>query len=158
MYKVGDHIVYPMHGAGIIRAIEEKEILDNRQMYYDVHILSENMEILIPTEKAEEIGVRRTVTPEELTAILEGLVGPMDKMDSNWNRRCQENMERLKTGKLGEAVWVVRNLTLLERQKGLSTGEKKLLTSARNFLASEMVMVKDIDKDQAIKIIENTIE
>ena len=158
MYKVGDHIVYPMHGAGIIRAIEEKEILDNRQMYYDVHILSENMEILIPTEKAEEIGVRRTVTPEELTAILVGLVGPMDKMDINWNRRCQENMERLKTGKLGEAVWVVRNLTLLERQKGLSTGEKKLLTSARNFLASEMVMVKDIDKDQAIKIIENTIE
>lgn len=158
MYKVGDHIVYPMHGAGIIRAIEEKEILDNRQMYYDVHILSENMEILIPTEKAEEIGVRRTVTPEELTEILEGLVGPMDKMDSNWNRRCQENMERLKTGKLDEAVWVVRNLTLLERQKGLSTGEKKLLTSARNFLASEMVMVRDIDKDQAIKIIENTIE
>lgn len=157
MYEIGDKIVYPMHGAGVVKDIEEKELFDEKQLYYLMEIVSEGMEILIPVNKADEIGVRTIVSPAQIDTMVEALKGPMDEMIANWTKRYQNNMELLKTGDLVDVAHVVRNLTLLDRKKGLSTGEKKMLTSAKNFLISEMVLVVGKTKQEADHLIEDTI-
>ncbi len=117
MYEIGDKIVYPMHGAGVVKDIEEKEIFDTTQMYYLMEI----------------------------------------EMNGNWSKRYQDNMDILKSGDIFDVAKVVKNLTLLDRKKGLSTGEKKMLTSARNFLISEMVLVQGRSKEESLQVIEEKI-
>lgn len=158
MYEIGDKIVYPMHGAGVVIDIEEKEIFDTKQMYYLMEIVSEGMEILIPVDKADEVGVREIVSPEAINEMLNALAGISGIMNGNWSKRYQDNMEILKSGDIFDVAGVVKNLTLLDRRKGLSTGEKKMLTSARNFLISEIVLVKGTNKDEAMGLIEESIE
>lgn len=158
MYQVGDKIVYPMHGAGVVKKIEEMEIFDTTSKYYLLDIISEGMEILIPVDKADEIGVRPIVTADQIDAMVNTLSEEMGQMNSNWSKRYQDNMEILKTGDLFNVAGVVRDLMLLDRKKGLSTGEKKMMNSARNFLISEMVLSKDMDKDQALEVIEEAIK
>ena len=157
MFKAGDRIVYPMHGAGIVKAIEEKEIFNVTQWYYLLHIVSENMEILIPVDKSETIGLREVVSEKEIAEMLELLGEPADVMSTSWNRRYQDNMEILKSGQLSDVAYVVKNLTLRDREKGLSSGEKKMLTTARNFIVSEMVLVCQMTKEEALNKIEDAV-
>ena len=157
MYEIGDKIVYPMHGAGVGKDIEEKEIFDTTQMYYLMEIVSEGMEILIPVDKADEVGVRDIVTSDVIEKMLDSLEGPSDQMNGNWSKRYQDNMDILKSGDIFDVAKVVKNLTLLDRKKGLSTGEKKMLTSARNFLISEMVLVQGRSKEESLQVIEEKI-
>ncbi|MGD9475052.1 MAG: CarD family transcriptional regulator [Eubacteriaceae bacterium] len=157
MYKIGDKIVYPMHGAGIIEAIEEREIFDEINTYYIMQIVSEGLQILIPVDKVDEIGVRTIVGKDDIFDMLESMNAPMDDMEKNWNRRYREHLEHLKTGDIFEVAKVVKNLILLDRKKGLSTGEKKMLNSARNFLVSEMVLIEKRDKDEIVGIINNAV-
>ena len=145
MYEIGDKIVYPMHGAGVVKDIEEKEIFDTTQMYYLMEIVSEGMEILIPVDKADEVGVRDIVTSDVIEKMLDSLEEPSDQMNGNWSKRYQDNMD------------ILKSLTLLDRKKGLSTGEKKMLTSARNFLISEMVLVQGRSKEESLQVIEEKI-
>jgi len=157
MYKIGDKIVYPMHGAGIIEAIEEREIFDEINTYYIMQIVSEGLQILIPVDKVDEIGVRTIVGKDDIFDMLESMNAPMDDMEKNWNRRYREHLEHLKTGDIFEVAKVVKNLILLDRKKGLSTGEKKMLNSARNFLVSEMILIEKRDKDEIVGIINNAV-
>ena len=83
MYEIGDKIVYPMHGAGVVKDIEEKEIFDTTQMYYLMEIVSEGMEILIPVDKADEVGVRDIVTSDVIEKMLDSLEEPSDQMNGN---------------------------------------------------------------------------
>ena len=130
---------------------------DGEKKYYKLHIVSENMEILIPVDKADEVGIRPIVTPEIVDEMIQSLHGKMGKMNKNWSKRYQNNMEILKSGDIFEVADVVKNLTLLNRKKGLSTGEKKMMTSARGFLVSELVLVLDITKEEATDMINNAI-
>lgn len=157
MYQVDDKIVYPMHGAGIVKKIEEMEIFDTKQKYYELYIVSEGMDILIPCDKADDAGVRPIVSNEMVDEMIASLSGDIGKMNSNWSKRYQDNLEILKSGDMMEVAGVVKNLVLLDRQKGLSTGEKKMMTNARNFLISEIVVVKDINKEEALKLINTAI-
>ena len=102
MYKIGDKIVYPMHGAGIIEAIEEREIFEEIKPYYIMQIVSEGLQILIPVDKVDDIGVRTIVTQPVIDEMIESLKLPMDEMEKNWNRRYREHLERLKTGDIFE--------------------------------------------------------
>ena len=157
MYKIGDKIVYPMHGAGIIEAIEEREIFEEIKPYYIMQIVSEGLQILIPVDKVDDIGVRTIVTQPVIDEMIESLKLPMDEMEKNWNRRYREHLERLKTGDIFEVAKVVKNLILLDRLKGLSTGEKKMLNNARNFIVSEMVLIQDKDKDEILELINSSV-
>ncbi|MDI3537861.1 MAG: CarD family transcriptional regulator [Eubacteriaceae bacterium] len=157
MYKIGDKIVYPMHGAGIIEAIEEREIFDEINTYYIMQIVSEGLQILIPVDKVDEIGVRTIVGKDDIYDMLKSMHAPMDDMEKNWNRRYRDHLEHLKTGDIFEVAKVVKNLILLDRKKGLSTGEKKMLNSARNFLVSEMVLIEKRDKDEIVGIINGAV-
>lgn len=141
MFDIGDKIVYPMHGAGIIEGIEEKKILGETRRYYVLKIPCGDMKIMIPVESSDDIGVRAIGDAESFSRIMDTLSAKSSDMPGNWNRRYRENMERLKTGDILEVAGVVRNLVRTDHEKKLSTGEKKLLTNARQILVSELVLI-----------------
>ena len=157
MYKIGDKIVYPMHGAGEISNIEEREILGELREYYVLKIPHGDMKIIIPVDKCEEIGVRDVIDKDDIKNVLEILSAPSTPMPSNWNHRNRENMEKLKTGKISEVAEVVRNLTRVEFTKHLSTGEKKMLNNAKQILATEFMLSMDITEEKAEEMIAEAI-
>ncbi|NLM38768.1 MAG: CarD family transcriptional regulator [Firmicutes bacterium] len=148
MYKVGDNVVYPMHGAGVIEAIEEREVLGERQKYYIMALPVGDMKVMIPMDSAEEVGLRQVIDDEGVKRVYEILGGEETAMSTNWNRRYRANMEKIKSGDVFEVAEVVRNLTLRERDKGLSTGERKMLESARQILISELVVASGATEDE----------
>lgn len=157
MFTVGDKIVYPMHGAGIIEEIEEKKILGETRRYYILRVPYGDMKIMIPIENSDGVGVRNVMTEIELCVVIETLQGDTTEMSNNWNRRYRENMEKLKTGDAFEVAEVVRNLMRLDKEKKLSTGEKKMLSNAKQILQSEMILIRNIDIKTAAAIIETAV-
>jgi CarD family transcriptional regulator len=157
MYKIGDKIVYPMHGAGIVEKIETKTILDKKREYYILDVPGNDMKIMIPVDQTETIGIRDVIDKKKVNGIVDMLKAPSTEMPQNWNRRYRANMEKLKTGEITEVTEVVRNLTRTEREKHLSTGEKKLLSNARHILVSELILAADISSEDAEKILDDAI-
>ena len=157
MFTIGDKIVYPMHGAGIIEEIEEKKILGEIRKYYILNVPCGEMKIMIPVDSSKEIGIRAIVSDEELAQAIDILREKSSEMSANWNRRYRENMEKLKTGDVLEVAEVIRNLMRTDREKKLSTGEKKMLTNARQILSSEIILIKGIDMKEANSIIDRAV-
>lgn len=157
MYKIGDKVVYPMHGAGIIEEIEEKTILGELRKYYVLNVPCGDIKIMIPVDKCQEIGVRKVICDSYVTEVITVLGGPTSEMSSNWNRRYRENMEKLKTGNIIEVAEVVRNLLRTEREKHLSTGEKKMLSNAKQILLSEIILAEGINYEEADKLVDDAI-
>ena len=152
MFKIGDKVVYPMHGAGIIEAIEEKEVLGDKRRYYIMKIPCGDMKVMVPMDNIGEIGLREVVDPDGVTRVISILQDRETDMSTNWNRRYRANMEKIKSGSIYEVAEVVRNLSLREREKGLSTGERKMLDNARQILISELVLAKE-EKEDSIKLL-----
>lgn len=140
MFQVGDKIVHPMHGAGVIDSIVQKKINGVVREYYILKIPVGGMMVMIPTENSEEIGVRPVVQGEEADKIIAAMPEIEVDMTQNWNRRYRENMMRIKSGDLLEVAKVVKGLMLRDVDRGLSTGERKMLHSAKQILISELVL------------------
>lgn len=157
MYQIGEKILYPMHGAGIIKKIEKREILGSVKDYYILHVPCGDMKVMIPVDNCDAIGVRPIVSEEEIQAAIEILKQDSTKMTGNWNKRYRENMEKIKTGNIGLVAEIVRNLTRIDRENRLSAGEKKMLTNVRKILQSEIMLVCDVDETQARRMIEEAI-
>ncbi|ADL08834.1 CarD family transcriptional regulator [Thermosediminibacter oceani] len=157
MFNIGDKVVYPMHGAGIIEAIEEKEILGEKQKYYVMRMPFGNMRVMIPINSVKEIGVRQIVSDEEIDQVLKILRGEKSKMPANWNHRYRANMEKIKSGNIFQVAEVVRNLGLREKEKGLSAGERRMFENAKQILVSEIALSKNIDEKSAHEMIENAL-
>jgi len=155
LFNIGDKVVYPMHGAGVIEAIEEKEILGERKKYYIMKIPIGDMKVMIPLDNVEQIGIREVIDEEGVEQVFAILKGNHSKMSSNWNRRYRANLEKLKSGDIFQVAEVVRNLTFREKEKGLSTGERKMLDSARQILISELVLAQDASKEDVDKVIDH---
>ncbi|MFS8535351.1 MAG: CarD family transcriptional regulator [Limnochordales bacterium] len=147
-FKVGDKVVYPMHGAGIIEAIEEKEVLGRSERYYVMRMPIGDLRVMIPMSSVEELGLREVISKEDVRKVFQVLQGETTSMSQNWNRRYRANMEKIKSGDIFEVAEVVRNLTVRERDKGLSTGERKMLENARQILISELVLAQDLPEEQ----------
>ncbi|MEE3362191.1 MAG: CarD family transcriptional regulator [Anaerovoracaceae bacterium] len=147
MYNIGDKVVYPMHGAGVIEGIESKEILGQEREYYILHVPGDNMKIMIPVDTADSIGVRKVIDRKEIKKVFDTLSDESTDMPSNWNRRNRGNTDKLKTGDIFEVAEVVRNLMRLEAEKHLSAGEKKLMTNARHILLTEMVLAAEAESE-----------
>ena len=124
MFNVGDYIVYPMHGAGTVDAIEEKNILGEKQSYYIIKMPGE-VKVMVPTAKAEEVGVRGIIDKNSAQRVFKILEEDETEMSQNWNKRYRDNMDKMKSGDIYEIADVVRNLTFKQKEKGLSTGEKR---------------------------------
>ena len=157
MFNIGEKVVYPIHGAGVIESIEEREILGERRKYYIMKMPIGDMQVMIPLDQIDDIGIRKVIDVEEIGSVLEILASDTTKMHQNWNRRYLANMDLIKTGDIYEVADVVRNLTLMEKEKGLSTGERKMLNNARQILLSEIVLVAEISEEEASKLVEKVI-
>lgn len=157
-YNIGDKIVYPMHGAGIIEAIEEKEILGVRRKYYIMKMPLDDMRVMIPLDTINGIGIRQVISKEEVQNVFAVLEADETNMPQNWNRRYRANMDRLKTGDIYEVAEVVKNLVLRDREKSLSTGERKILNNARQILLSEIILATDLCEEEVLVIIERAIK
>ncbi|MEW6080828.1 MAG: CarD family transcriptional regulator [Bacillota bacterium] len=157
MFKVGDKVVYPMHGAGVIEAIEEKEILGEYKRYYVMRLPIGEMKVMIPTSNVEGIGLREVIDEQEVEKVFDVLKASKGKMSTNWNRRYRANLEKIKSGDIYEVAEVVRNLAIRDKEKGLSTGERKMLDSARQILVSELVLAKGIEESQANVILDEVL-
>lgn len=156
MFNVGDYIVYPMHGAGTVDAIEEKNILGEKQSYYIIKMPGE-VKVMVPTAKAEEVGVRSIIDKNSAQRVFRILEEDETEMAQNWNKRYRDNMEKMKSGDIYEVADVVRNLTFKQKEKGLSTGEKKMLLNARQILISELVLVESSTQDEVEDLVDNTM-
>ena len=157
MFEVGDKVVYPMHGAGVIEKIEKKKILDDEREYYMMKIPFGDMNVMIPVDNSENIGMRSVVSVEEIDAVMEQMGQGITEMPDNWNKRYRENVAKLRSGDIFSVAEVVRNLMISERSKGLSTGERKMLLNAKQILISEMVLVRGIAIEEAEAQIEESV-
>jgi CarD family transcriptional regulator len=156
MFNIGDKVVYPMHGAGVIEAIEEKEILGARKKYYIMNIPIGEMKVMIPLDSVSQIGLREVIDAVGVEQVFSILREYHSKMSTNWNRRYRANMEKIKSGDIFKVAEVVRNLMIRERDKGLSTGERKMLESARQILVSELVLAQNVCENEIDEIIKNS--
>lgn len=156
MFDVGDKIVYPMHGAGTIDSIEEKDILGEKQAYYILKMPGE-VKVMIPTNKAEQVGVRSVINKEEASKVMSILGQNETEMAQNWNKRYRDNMDKMKSGDIYEVADVVRNLSFKQKEKGLSTGEKKMLSNAKQILVSELVLAEHASQEEVEELVDNKI-
>ncbi len=157
MFSVGDKIVHPVHGAGIIQKIEEKKILGKVSQYYVLKLPCSDMDVMIPTDSEISVGIRRIVDKSSIDEAINILKDKSSSMDVNWNRRCRDNMEMLKTGDIFKVAEVVRNLTRIDREKKLSAGEKKMLSGAKQILVSEIILACGISEREASELVEDAI-
>src|ERR671924_1141377 len=147
-YKVGDHVVYPHHGAGQVVRKEVKEVLGERREYLTIKILHNDMTVMVPTTNAARAGLRRVIDEDTVKKVLAVLQDECSEMPKNWNRRFKHNRDKIKTGDIYELAEVVRNLAIREAEKGLSTGEKQMFTRAKKILASELMYALEMNEEQ----------
>ncbi|MFV8828185.1 CarD family transcriptional regulator [Alkalihalobacterium sp. APHAB7] len=148
LFQIGDNIVYSMHGAGIIKAIEEKEISGDKQQYYVIKMLISNMQVMIPTGKILSSCIRPVTDINALKQIIHIFQhGESDRL-LPWKQRYKVNMDKIKTGKIQDCAEVVRDLMRMKKEKALNTSEKKMLDNAHEFLISELELIKGITENQ----------
>lgn len=157
MFNLGDKVVYPMHGAGIIETVEQKEILGEVKKYYVLKMPIGEIKLMIPVDNVNNIGLRNVIDKSAVEEVYEILKQSAVINDSNWNKRYRDNMVKMKTGDIFEVAQVVRDLTYRDREKGLSTGEKKMLVSAKQMLVSELALSTNMDGNGIQEYLDNII-
>ncbi|SFC89299.1 transcriptional regulator, CarD family [Bacillus sp. 491mf] len=157
LFQIGDKIVYPMHGAGVIEAIEEKEILGEKQKYYVIRIPISNMEVMIPMKKMIQARIRLIADMLTLENVL--LIFQYGESDHSlsWKQRYTQNMEKMKTGEIQEGAEVVRDLIRRNKVRALNTSEKQMLDNAQKILISELSLIKGITENQAIDLLNTKV-
>ena len=149
MFDVGDKVVYPHHGAGTVVKKEKREILGQTREYLTIQILHNDMTVNVPVENVEQVGLRTVIDEDLVNTVVKALTAGESEMPKNWNRRFKHNRDKMKTGDIFELAEVVKNLSLRDHEKGLSTGEKQMFTRAKKILASELMYALDKDEDAA---------
>jgi CarD family transcriptional regulator len=157
LYKIGDKVVYPHHGAGKIVKKESREVLGTRREYLTIKILHNGMTVQVPSENADAVGLRRVIGEKEVAVVLKALTGGSTEMPKNWSRRFRHNRDKLKTGDVLELAEVVRNLSLRDHEKALSTVEKQMFVKAKKILASELMYAKTMGEDECIEWLEEVL-
>ena len=158
MFGKGDKVVYPHHGAAVIEDLVEREILGERKTYFKIRLAHGDLTLMVPVESTQDVGLRQVVAKKEVNKVLDVLRQDESKMASNWSRRFKNNIEKLRSGDIYQVAEVVRNLAIRERQKGLSAGEKRMLTKARQILVSELVFATGSNEEKAEGMIEKVLD
>jgi CarD family transcriptional regulator len=157
LYKIGDKVVYPHHGAGTVVKREKREVLGEKREYLTIKILHNDMTVNVPSENAEAVGLRKVIGEDMVKVVVKALTGSGTQMPKNWNRRFKHNRDKMKTGDILELAEVVRNLSLRDSEKGLSTGEKQMFVKAKKILASELMYAKDMDEEEAAEWLDGVL-
>jgi CarD family transcriptional regulator len=158
VFDVGEKVVYPHHGAGTVVQKQNRTVMGQEREYLTIQIIHNDMVVNVPTENAERVGLRKVIDEEMVERVVEVLHGSGTSMPKNWNRRFKYNRDKMKTGNIFELAEVVRNLSLREQEKGLSTGEKQMFVKAKKILASELMYAKDMDEDETADWLEQLLQ
>ena len=157
MFNVGDKVVYPMHGAGTIDSIDKKNILDEEVEYINISMPG-GVKVMVPSNQASKQGLRNIISQNDVEKVFCVLETDETAMSDNWNKRYRVNMDKMKSGDIYEVADVVRNLSFKQKEKGLSTGEKKMLNNAKQILVSELVLVENTTNAEMEKLVDNKID
>lgn len=157
MYQISDKIVHPLHGAGIIEDIVSKHISGETIEYYVLRLSSSSVTVMIPVKSSDSIGLRAVISCEEAQNVLCTIPTIAIEDDANWNRRYRDNMDRIKSGNLLEVACVIKSLMARELRKPLSTGERKMLSTAKQILFSELVLATGLASEEIEKIVRESI-
>jgi CarD family transcriptional regulator len=148
-FTVGETVVYPHHGAALIEAIETRVIKGEEKQYLVLKVAQGDLTVRVPAENAEIVGVREVVGEEGLDKVFQVLRAPHTEEPTNWSRRYKANLEKLASGDVNKVAEVVRDLWRRDRERGLSAGEKRMLSKARDILVGELALAEATSKDEA---------
>lgn len=148
MFKVGDRIVYPQHGAGLIDGIEKRTVLGEEVEYLTIRILSDNLVVRIPVNRVDELGLRRVMDMNGANAVLAVFSEEVSKEGGSWSRRFRTNKDKIRSGDVREIAEVIRDLALRDSERPISSGERQLLAQAKRILSSELRWVFDTDEEE----------
>ena len=151
MFEVGDTVVYPQHGAGRVERKERKLVLGEEREYLSIRIIHSDMTLMVPSDGAEEAGLRKVMDDEMLERVVQVLEGASSEESETFSRRFRHNREKIKTGDVLELAEVIRNLTWRDRTKTLSTGERQMLSQAKRVLVSELAYARGTDEVAAVE-------
>jgi CarD family transcriptional regulator len=143
LLNIGDKIVYPMHGAGVVSGVENCEVMGEHKSYYVLKMPLGNMKVMIPTDNVGSIGLRDVIPHDDVEKVKLVLQSAPEHIAGSWNKRFNVNLVKIKTGDICNVAAVVRNLILQDRFKKISTGERRLLDVAKQILISELVFACD---------------
>jgi CarD family transcriptional regulator len=150
--------VYPHHGAGTVVKKEVREVLGEKREYLTIQILHNDMTVQVPADNADKVGLRTVIDEADVKLVLKYLTNGGTDMPKNWNRRFKHNRDKMKTGDIFELAEVVRNLSLRDDEKGLSTGEKQMFVKAKKILASELMYAKGMDEDECAEWLDGVLK
>lgn len=156
-FRVGDKVVYPHHGAAIIKSLEEKEFHGETKQYFILRLAYGDLTLMVPADNTEEVGIRDVIARDELDKVFKVLKSKECRMPANWSRRFKTHVEKLRSGDIYQVAEVVRNLSRREAEKGLSAGEKRMLTKARQILVSEVTFAANVDEAEAEKMLDKVL-
>ena len=148
MLQVGDQIVYPMHGAGVIADIEKCEVMGEEKSYYVLRMPIGNMKVMIPIDNVENIGLRDVISEDGVEKVAEVLADKPERAVGSWNKRFHATLTRMKSGDICDVAAVARNLILQDRIRKISSGERRLLDLAKQILVSELVYARGKTPDE----------
>ncbi len=158
MFRKGDKVIYPHHGAAVIEDLTEREFLGERRKYFVLRLAYGDLTLMVPVENTEEVGLREVVSKREVKKVMDVLRENESRMPTNWSRRYKTNIEKIRSGDVYQVTEVVRNLAIRESEKGLSAGEKRMLAKARQILVSELVFAVSVDEEKAESMIDKVLE
>lgn len=157
LFNIGDKIIYPMHGAGIIESIEEKEVLGKKKKYYIMRLPIDNMKVMIPIDSIDDFGIRNIISYDDFGSVIDIFKKNDGDFTDGWNKRYRNSMNKLKSGDIYGIAEVVKELMQRDIRKGLSPGEKKILENAESILYSELMLVTGLPLNEVKKIIKEQV-
>lgn len=157
MFRVGDKVVYPHHGAAIIQSLEEKEVLGEKRQYFILRLAYGDLTLMVPADNTEEVGIRDVIAKNELEKVFKVMKAKECRMPSNWSRRFKTHVEKLRSGDIYQVAEVVRNLARREKEKGLSAGEKRMLSRAKQILVSEVTFAANVNEEEAEQMLDKVL-
>jgi CarD family transcriptional regulator len=149
VFQVGDQVVYPHHGAATIERLETKEAFGQQREYLVLRMAFGDLTLMVPSDNTEGVGLRAVINEEEIEEVFLVLGKKEARMPTNWSRRFKNHSEKLRSGDIYQLAEVVRNLSIRDREKGLSHGEKRMLVRARQILVSELTVALRVDEETA---------
>ena len=157
VFKVGETVVYPHHGAALIQATETRTVRGEEKLYLVLKVAQGDLTVKVPAENAEIVGVRDVVDQSGLNRVFEVLRAPHTEEPTNWSRRYKANLEKLASGDVNKVAEVVRDLWRRDKERGLSAGEKRMLAKARQILVSELALAEGTNEDKAEVILDEVL-
>ena len=157
-FRVGDKVVYPHHGAAVIESVEEKELFGEKREYFILKLAYGELTLMVPTDSTDEVGIRDVTPAKEVPKVFKVLKKQEPTANTtNWSRRFKANVEKLRSGDIYKVAEVVRSLHQRDKEKGLSAGEKRMLTKARQILVSELTFAQDCKEQEAEELLDEVL-